>query len=60
MDKDKFTLLVVLNIILYVFAIYYLIKNWNILPNWAQVLSIVFLVIGMPVFSLIFALVAKK
>lgn len=60
MEKENITLLVILNVILYVFAIYFLVKNWKIMPNWAQVLSIIFLVIGMPIFALIFGLVAKK
>ena len=60
MSIGIFIIALVINLILFIIAIVLLIKHWKNLPNWAQVVSLICLLIGMPVITIIIVLVAKK
>jgi len=55
-----FVVILVINLILFIIALVLLMKNWKNLPSWAQVVSLICLLIGMPVITIIIVLVAKK
>jgi hypothetical protein len=60
MTMGIFVVALVINIILFIIALVLLITHWKNLPSWAQVVSLICLLIGMPVITLIIVLVAKK
>ncbi len=55
-----FVVILVINLILFIIALVLLMKDWKNLPSWAQVVSLICLLIGMPVITIIIVLVAKK
>jgi hypothetical protein len=60
MTLGIFLVALLINIILFIIALVLLITHWKNLPSWAQVVSLICLLIGMPVITLIIVLVAKK
>jgi len=60
MTMGVFVVALVINIILFIIAVVLLITHWKNLPSWAQVVSLICLLIGMPVITIIIVLVAKK
>ena len=55
-----FVVVLVINITLLIIGVVLLIIHWENLPSWAQVVSLICLLIGMPVITIIIVLVAKK
>lgn len=56
-----FTIIFIINLIIFICAIVLLVNHWNDpLPDWAKVCAIVFLVMGLPLVSLIILLITKK
>jgi hypothetical protein len=56
-----FTVIFIINLLIFIGAIVLLVNHWNDpLPDWAKVCAIVFLVMGLPLVSLIILLITKK
>jgi len=60
MTMGVFVVVLVINITLLIIGVVLLIIHWENLPSWAQVVSLICLLIGMPVITIIIVLVAKK
>jgi hypothetical protein len=60
MSIGIFILVLVINLILFIVALFLLVKHWKNLPNWAQIVSLISLLFGMPVITIIIVLLAKK
>jgi hypothetical protein len=55
-----FIVIFVVMIAIYIAAIYLLIKRWNNLEQWAQIVGSISLIFGMPFITIIVVLVGKK
>ena len=53
-----FVVALAINLILFIVALVLLIKRWKNLPTWAQVVSLISLLISMPVITIMIVLVA--
>lgn len=56
-----FAVIFIINLVIFIWAIVLLVNHWNDpLPDWAKVCAIIFLVMGLPLISLIILLITKK
>ena len=46
--------LIIVHIILYIWAIVITISRWNLIPDWAKILSVVGIIFNVPLISIIF------
>lgn len=54
-----FITLLIIQLVIFVLAIYFLVKNSKVMPSWALVVAILFL-LWFPLMTLLFALLIKK
>ena len=57
-----FVIFLLLGLVIWIWAIVILIKNWNVMPDWAKILGVIFVtpIMPIPIATLLIAYLAKK